>query len=212
MSISRPGTIGSMELKIKRLYPQEAAMRGYHLFDGEGALVMVAEHGTPWLPEKDQHLVRFAYPNAQAVASMDLSGVPTPSKHGLERTSYAIIYDLAVYAIISEYRQPDGAVNQGGIPPHYVLEVDGCRCLLVERPSTEAHDKRFALYESVSVDALVVDAADNDSLPAALGQIATPAAMHDFQVSLPDGRLRQPSLVALALTFLVDRHLLPRQD
>ena len=56
-----------MNLGIKRLAAESDATRQYHLFDGAGTLVLVADQGSPWLTENRYH-VRFARPDGQPVA------------------------------------------------------------------------------------------------------------------------------------------------
>lgn len=175
-------------------------MTGYHLYDGDNVLVMVAEHGTPWLPEEESHLLRFAYPNGQPVASMDLSGVPSASKHGLARTGYAVIYDMAVYAIISEYRPLDGA--EPATLPHYVLEVDGGQNMWLGRQQDAPY---YALYQGVSPDLRLYDPASTDAQIPFVGRIDRSNGESDFAVTIPGGMWQQPALVVLAMVFLVDR-------
>lgn len=189
-----------MKFSAKRLFVHELDMVGFHLFDADGALVMVAEHGTPWQPEQEKHLLRFAYPNGQVVATMDLSGVPVAGKFGYVRTSFAVIYDMAVYAMISEFRPEDTAAADDTLP-HYEIEVDGMAWVMAGQTSG---NPLFALFEKSGSDPVVHASLLTDGLVPAIGTISALDG-ETFAIDLPDNVLRQPAVVALSLLYLTQR-------
>ena len=181
------------------------AGRRYHLYDRSDQLLLVADQGSPWLPEAPQ--VLFARPDGERVATMDL---PRPDdRRPDKKQNYAVIYEHAVYALITALdlssgtgalRPPPAAA--GATFDRLVIEVEGQKWLGL--CWTGGEGPLLILYDieasdlSPSVDA---EAAD---LPAPIGLLEVGTGDFDFDLTLPAGRLAQGPLLGLALVFLVD--------
>ena len=174
--------------------------RRYHLYDEKEHLLLVADHGSPWLPKEPCKHVRFAKPDGQPVASLDLPWRDNENKDQ-KHTRYAIIYDYAVYAIINEYgRSLDG----DPLPlPYYLMEVEGVRWLVCGGCE---QDLFLGFYDAIPAGLSVFTEPHDAALPAACGQLQPVNGRYDFQIALPLQTFAQAALLSLALVFLVDRY------
>ncbi len=188
-----------MNFGIKRL-PATGNGRRYHLYDKEEQLLLVADHGSPWLPKDPCKHVRFAKPDGRPVASLDLPWQENGRKKH-KHTSYAIIYDFAVYAIINEYgRSLDGDPLS---LPYYLMEVEGVRWLVCGGCE---QDLFLGFYDDVPDGLAVFTEPQDATLPEPIGRVQSAQTIHDFQIKLPVDSFSQASLLSLALIFLVDRY------
>ena len=121
--------------RVRRLHAPGEMARRYHLFDRADQLLLVADEGSAWLPADQPPHVRFARPDGERVASMDL---PRPTDRRPEKQhNYAVIYEHAVYALITApARPPSGATgpltsSSGIVWPftRLMIEVEGHRWL-----------------------------------------------------------------------------------
>ena len=186
--------------------PGEMARR-YHLFDRADQLLLVADEGSAWLPADQPPHVRFARPDGERVASMDL---PRPTDRRPEKQhNYAVIYEHAVYALITApARPPSGATgpltsSSGIVWPftRLMIEVEGHRWLGLRW--REEAGPLLVLYDAAGLS-LAVER-DSSDLPEPLGLLEVGAGDYDFDLTLPAGRLEQGPLLGLALVFLVDQ-------
>ena len=180
-----------MKFAIKRL-PSDDAARRYHLYDAADQLVLVADHGSPWLPNEPFRHVRFALPNGQPIASLDLPWLGELSRQD-EATSYAVIFDHAVYALINAH------VAEPRPFPYLIAEVEGHRWLVM--PNGGNHH----IYAGVPSGLAYCETPQELDLPEVIGTIA--AATNPIAVELdppPDDSLHETALFMLALTFLLD--------
>jgi hypothetical protein len=185
-----------MIFKVKRLHDATDAGRRYHLFDEAHHLLLVADQGSPWLPEEPGGRVRFARPGGEQVATLDLPRVGSASAPPGKKVSYAIIFNHAVYAIFNEQSADPNS------PPDYLLEVEGSRWFVTrEEPDRPAS---LNIYNQSPTDA---EFYPETELPGPIGTIR-PAADgvgdYDFTISLPEERLSQAALIALALVVIAD--------
>ena len=187
-----------VEFGIRRLAPFEGASR-YHLFNDEGQLVLVADYRSPWLPDDGVRQVRFAKPDGSPIASLDLP----QNLHGNGRldaeVSYAIIFDYAVYAIITENnrspRQPDPVTT------YYTIELEGNKWLVLP---TKGDGSIYGLYNNLPTGFNHHIQFDVEDLPEAAGRIRKAVEGFDFVATIPLSKLRQRELVSMALVFLID--------
>jgi hypothetical protein len=186
--------------------------RRYHLFDRAEALLLVADQGSPWLPAEPPQ-VRFSRPDGERVATMDL---PRPDDRRTDRKqSYAVIYEHAVYALITALDLSAGtaAFNSPPLPgaPSFdrlVIEVEGQRWLALCWNEEGDNGPLLVIYDAAAADlpnAVDPEAAD---LPEPIGLLEVGAGDYDYDLTLPAGRLGQTPLLALALVYLVDGNLL----
>lgn len=188
-----------MNFGIKRL-PAMGYGRRYHLYDKEEQLLLVADHGSPWLPKDPCKHVRFAKPDGQPVASLDLPWQEKENK-AQKHTSYAIIHDFAVYAIINEYgRSLDGDPLS---LPYYLMEVEGVRWLVCGGCE---QDLFLGLYDQIPAGLAVYTEPRDAALPEAQGGLQPANDLYDYQLVLPTDSFSQAALLSLALVFLVDRY------
>lgn len=189
-----------MNFGVKRL-PAEDKGRRYHLYDEHDQLILVADHGSPWIPEEPTRHVVFARPNGDPIATLDL-----PERNGdgkrQKGTSYAVIHEHAVYAIINEHGPENGRKAKPNELPYYTVEVEGMRWLAL--PHTDPHTL-FALYEEVPSGVDVYGEQVAEELPPPVAAVHPVADGYDFVVEMPEERLQQSALLLLALIFLVDR-------
>ncbi len=158
---------------------------------------MIADHGTPWLPDDPQQHVRFALPSGDTVATMDLTWAPKPGRNGRQHIAYAIIVDHAVYAIINKYWNTKKANAQ----PYYVVEVAETLWLVLGKESDHQH---FSLYGEVPSDLMIYDEPHQAELPDPIGYLYAGLGEYDFNIVMPTYQITYPALVSLALIFLVD--------
>jgi hypothetical protein len=191
-----------VDFNVKRLDTNEALIQRYHLYDSQNKLTLVADYGSPWLPKNLRQRVRFARPDGGFVAALDLSAAMRAKNRGRHIT-YAIIINHAVYAIVNEHRPLPG--NKDAPPlSHFVLEMEGMAwAALPQDPAL------FVLY-----DASPTSKSPAAQSPAAqsrepIGCILPTSGAYDFTVTLPAESLKKAALMALAITFLIDRSPLP---
>lgn len=181
-----------MDYRIKRLPPFEESKQ-FHLFDREDRLRLVADHNSPWLTGLPGSHVQFGKPSGVMVASMDLKA-PERVKNGRQHTAYAIVKDHAVFAILNKHVIPDKQ-------PYYIIEVG--ELLWLALPHTD-EPKHYSLYDEVPSDLMVYDEPNHSDLPDAIGNIYHEIGDYDYQAALPTVRTQDPTLITLALVFLID--------
>lgn len=190
-----------MEYTVRFLSTDSTAMRRGHLYVGHNRLSLVIDYNTPWLAEETGK-VRFSRPSGDMLASLEFPGLKTTGKGGQTRISYALIYDDAVYAIFNQHPWPDE--DDVNVWPYFVIETEGQRWLAI---SGESHGRssafHFALCDKTPANLQPYSQAMDGCLADPVGQITRPAETDDFLVKMPDGRLRQPQLILLALVFLI---------
>ena len=188
--------------------PGEAARR-YHLFDRADQLFLVADQGSAWLPNEVTPQVRFARPDGERLATMDL---PRPTDRRPEKQhNYAIIYEHAVYALITApIRPPSGATAPlpaagGTVWPfgRLWIEVEGQRWLALRWHNEEG--ALLVLYDAAANGLSLTTDPETADLPEALGLLEVGTGDYDFDLTLPAGRLEQAPLLGLALVYLVDQ-------
>lgn len=187
--------------------------RRYHLFDRAEGLLLVADQGSPWLPADLPPQVRFSRPDGERVATMDL---PRSDERRADRKyNYAIIYEHAVYALITALDLSGGTAALNAPPPagppsfdRLVIEVEGHRWLGLRWTEEGENGPLLVIYDAAAADlpaAVDPEAAD---LPEPIGLLEVGAGDYDFDLTLPAGRLAQAPLLGLALAYLVDGELL----
>lgn len=181
-----------MDYRIKRLSSNRESNQ-YHLYDRDNKLILVADHGSPWLEGLPRSHVRFAKPDGIGIASMDLKA-PERTKFGRQHMAYALVANHAVFAIINKYWKDKQ-------PPYFVVEVADILWLVL---SNKEEPKNFALYNEVPADLMVFDEVSQSSLPDSVGNIYHGIGEYDYQISMPPVHPDNSALVTLALIFLID--------
>jgi hypothetical protein len=182
---------------IRRLHAAGDRDRRYHLFDRADQLLLVADLGSAWLPADQDHQVRFARPNGDPVATMDL---PQPDdRRPVKSRDYAIIFEHAVYALISA--RSSSKSQQDAEFDRLVIEVEGHRWLALCWPG--GREALMVIYDADAADIPThIDPASTD-LPEPIG-VVEDGGEAEFHVTLPAGRPAQGHLLAMALVFLID--------
>jgi len=160
-------------------------------------MILVADHGTPWLPDDPQQHVRFALPSGDTVATMDLTWAAQSGRNGRQHIAYAIVMDHAVYAIINKYWN----ANAEDAQPYFVIEVAETMWLVLGKESDNQH---YTLYDQVPSDLMIYDQPLQSELPDPVGYLYAGLGEHDFNIVMPTHQINYPALVSLALIFLVD--------
>ena len=193
-----------MEYRIKVSGASSEGGQRCQLFVGRERLSLVADFGAPWL-DQERGKVRISRPSGDTIASLQFPGLAVTSKGGQSRISYALIYDDAVYAIFTKYPWPDP--DNSAALPYFLIEAEEKRWLaLGGRTNGRSSPLKFTLCDNppgdlqVYADPLDVCGADP------VGEIDE-AGKGEFNITLLDGRFRQPQLILLALVFLI--HQLP---
>ena len=190
--------------RVRRLHAPGETARRYHLFDRADQLLLVADQGSAWLPADEPPQVRFARPDGERIASMDL---PRPTDRRPEKQhNYAIIHEHAVYALITAPIGPPGATGGSGIVwpfSRLMIEVEGHRWLGLRW--TEESGPLLVLYDATAAGLSLSVERDSSDLPEPLGLLEVGAGDYDFDLTLPAGRLEQGPLLGLALVFLADQ-------
>lgn len=196
---------GHMEFGIRFLEPHSESLQRCHFYDDQGMLKLVAEVGTPW-QEAEGSKIKIATPDGELVATLDFPGVVSTGKQGRDRISYALIYDHAVYAIITKHA-PLAPENENPLP-YFTLEVEGERWLALGEAGNGRFPlaTRFSLCDDTPAD-LTVYGNPLDACQEVIGNIRRVTDDYDYAVTFPDSRFQQPSLIVLALTFLI--HQIP---
>lgn len=187
-----------MDFRISRLHADQDSAR-YHLFNEQNRLILVADHGSPWLPPDLRGNVRFARPNGELVAKLHLSQTAVKRNRRRPYTDYAIILNHAVYAIIQEYHSPI-STNEHLSFPYFILNVEGLKWLALKPDA----DSFFALYDRVPFWLGRATRAGQPDLPRPVGHIAQTAVGYDFTITFSTARLNHSPLISLALIFLID--------
>lgn len=186
-----------MNFGIKRLYAEQVSGQRYHLFDGKGRLQLVADYASPWLPADEGNRVRFARSGGQVVASLDLPEGKGRVRNGRVHTSYALILNHAVYAILNKYQEEHGSAS-----PFFTIEADGVTWLAWNETNSDA--ALLTLYKEIPANLMVV----NDPLESAqldpIGSVTEATGDYDFGVTLPVHPFHHADLIILALVFLSD--------
>lgn len=197
-----------MRYEIRRL-PSSGEDRRYHLYDDQHQLLLVADYGSTWLSDDGQRRVRFSQPDGRPLSSLDL---PAPGQarrtKGDKPTSYPLIFNDAVYALVSRFEHP--AEGKETRPPYLTVEVEGERWLVLPQ---DQRGSVYALYDEVPSGLNVYAEPTTADLPEPVGhidrrtvgaEIQEEAGWH-YVADFPSGHLTQAPLILLALTFLIDR-------
>ena len=184
-----------MDFGIKRLQSDINLGRRYHLFDGKGKLLLVADHASPWLPLDELNRVRFARSGGQVVGALDLPLGMGLLRNGRTHTSFALILDHAVYAILNKYQG-----EAGDRPPFFTIEADGMTWLAWSEPESESV---LALYNEVPSNLMIVSDPVESALLDPVGTVGQ--AGDTFSVNLPINPFHHADIIMLALIFLLDQ-------
>ncbi len=137
---------------------------------------------------------------------MDL---PRPDERRADRKqNYAVIYEHAVYALITAMDLSSGTGSLAASPTPFsfdrlVIEVEGSKWLGLRW--SEADDgPLLVLYDAAASDLPTGVDPESADLPEPIGLLEVGAGEYDFDLTLPAGRLAQGSLLGLALVFLID--------
>jgi hypothetical protein len=183
--------------KVRRLHAEGDRDRRYHLFDRADQLLLVAEQGSAWSPPEQVRQVRFARPNGDLIATMDLP--QTSDRRPNKGQDYAVIFEHAVYALISA---PVPGKNQTEVLfDRLVIEVEGNRWLALCWPG--GLEALMVIYDAEASGLSTHIQHDSADLPEPIGLVEA-GSDYDFHLTLPAGRLVQGPLLGLALVFLVD--------
>lgn len=181
-----------------RLPAFEGGGRRYQLFDSAGHLLLIADQGSPWLPDDPTHHVRFARPDGTAIASLDLPWLNAETPEA--KRSFAIVYDDAVYALVSRSKRADADEDRLA---SWTLEVEGQMWLMVQE--TIDGVPRISLFDELPGDLTVYGSPADAGLPDPIGVVSGSGEDDGrFAITFPAGELDQAPLMALALTFLLD--------
>ncbi len=181
-----------------RLPASGADGRRYQLFDSAGHLLLVADQGSPWLPDDPTHHVRFARPDGTAVASLDLPWLNAETPEA--KRSFAIVYDDAVYALVSRSKRANADEDRLAV---WLLEVEGQAWLMVQETLDSV--PRISLFDEVPGDLAIYGSPQDAGLPDPIGVVSASGEEDGrFAITFPAGELEQAPLMALALTFLLD--------
>lgn len=178
--------------------------RRYHLYDRADQLLLVADHASPWLPAADAPQVRFARPDGERVASMDL---PRPDDRRTDKKqNFAIIYEHAVYALLTALDLSSGSGALAHTTPgsfdRLVIEVEGHKWLALCWTGEEG--PLLILYDASATGLSASVDPESADLPEPIGLLEVGTGDYDFDLTLPAGRLAQGPLLGLALVYLVD--------
>lgn len=202
-----------VSFRIRRLPMNGEPARRYHLFDRAEGLLLVADQGSPWLPPDLPPQVRFSRPDGERLATMDL---PRPDERRLDRKqNYAIIFEHAVYALITALDLSAGTAPLNAPPPagppsfdRLAIEVEGHRWLGLRWTEEGDEGPLLVIYDAVAADLPTSVDPESADLPEPIGLLEVGAGDYDFDLTLPAGRLAQAPLLGLALAYLVDGALL----
>lgn len=185
-----------MDFGIVRLSAEQGSGRRYHLFDGKGKLRLVADYASPWLPTDDGNRVRFAKPGGQVVASLDLPEDEGVVRNGRIHTSYALILDHAVYAILNKYEE-----ENSDKPPFFTIEADGMTWLAWNQPNA---DTWLDLYNEIPTNLMVVNDPIESAQITPVGALKPADGKYNLAVTLPVNPFHHADVIILALIFLFD--------
>mgnify|MGYP001335335143 CR=1 FL=1 len=195
----------NMDYSVRFLQLDSNGKHCGHLYVGQNRLSLVADYGSPWLKDEPGK-VRLARPSGEFIASLEFPGLKTTSKGGNPRTNYALVYDHAVYAIITEYPWPQP--NEPDAAPYFEIETEGQRWVALNRPADgRSPTACYVLCADAPANFQPYTQPLDNCLSDPVGQIDRQEAASEFVVMLPDGRFRQAQLILLSLVFLI--HQLP---
>ena len=181
-----------------RLPASGADGRRYQLFDSVGHLLLVADQGSPWLPDDPTHHVRFARPDGTSIAWLDLPWLNAETPEA--KRSFAIVYDDAVYALVSRSKRANADEDRLAV---WLLEVEGQAWLMVQEMLDGV--PRISLFDEVPGDLAIYGSPQDAGLPDPIGVVSGSEEDDSrFAITFPAGELEQAPLMALALTFLLD--------
>ncbi len=188
-----------MNFGVNRLHTDEESSRRFHLHDDKRALKLVVDYGSVWLPSDAKQQARFADPGGELIALLDLSE-EEQARNGRLPTSYPLILNHAVYAIITKHQETgaDGAL------PHYIIEADGISLLAWISQQKNTRITFFDQYPK-DISHLVTDVELAAFDP--VGIIDTAQDEYDWTGFLSLPQISHTALIASALIFLVERHL-----
>ena len=187
-----------MDYAVRRLALGD--LPNYHLLDESGTVLMVADQTVaPKVDERRQ--VRLARPDGKLLAVLDLPQTSTTEGQGVESADYAIIYDYAVYAILSVHHRSDVAEEMAAT--YFTLEVEGEKWLALWHAE---EDNCYALYDQIPGNIHTYRNVAELELPPSIGRICRGEEKVAYTVTLNPGRLRHTGMVVLALAFLIDSH------
>ncbi|MCZ2114724.1 MAG: hypothetical protein LC131_12990 [Anaerolineae bacterium] len=180
--------------------------RRYQLFkQPDRPLLLARRIDAPSATEPPQ--VRFSRANSARVATMDL---PRPTDRRPDKKQrYAVIYEHAVYALITTMDLSGGTSPLFPRPPasnkfdRLVIEVEGHHWLGL-CPAAGQDGPPLTLYDMVAADLPATVDVESADLPEPIGFIEAGEGEGDYDLTLPAGRLTQEGVVALALVYLVD--------
>ncbi len=188
--------------RVRRIHQADDQGRRYHLFDATDQLLLVADQGSAWLPPGEPPQARFARPDGERVASMDLPRLD--ERRPDRKQNYAVIYEHAVYALITALDLSSSTAALTAQPKfdRLVIEVEGNRWLGLRW--TEHEGPLLVLYDMAATGLSAQVDPEATTLPEPLGLIEIGTGDYHFDLTLPSGRLIQSPLLGLALVFLVD--------
>lgn len=192
--------------RVRRLHTADETARRYHLFDRADQLLLVADQGSSWLPPNESSQVRFARPDGERIATMDL---PRPDERRSDRKqNYAVIYEHAVYALITAMDLSSSTGSLTALPAplsfdRLIIEVEGFRWLGL-RWSEADNGPLLVLYDAAASDLPTGVDPESADLPEPIGLLEVGAGEYDFDLTLPAGRPAKGALLGLALVFLID--------
>ena len=192
--------------RIRRLPGDSESGRRYHLYDRADQLILVADQGSAWLPAGDEPQVRFARPDGERVATMDL---PRPADRRPDKKQhFAVIYEHAVYALITamDLSSSTGSLSRAGAVGSFdrlVIEVEGNKWLALCWTGQE-EGPLLILYDADAAGLAATVDPESADLPAPIGLLEVGTGEYDFDLTLPAGRPAQGPLLGLALIFLID--------
>jgi hypothetical protein len=172
--------------------------------------LLVADQGSAWLPPDQPLQARFSRPDGERLATMDL---PRPGGPIDKKQNFAIIYEHAVYALITAMDLSSGTGSLVAAPPgtplfdRLVIEAEGNRWLAF-RWSEDVGGPLLVIYDAAASDLPVSVDPEAVDLPEPIGLLEFGVGEYDFELTLPAGRLAQGPLLGLALVYLIDGFLL----
>lgn len=181
-----------------RLPAAGAEGRRYQLFDSAGHLLLVSDQGSPWLPDDPYHHVRFARPDGTPIASLDLPWLTANDPKG--KPSFAIVYDDAVYALVSQASTAEPEEDRLAV---WTIEVQGLQWIVVEQTIEGA--PCLCLFDDAPGNLAIYGTPEDAGLHDPIGRVS--ARLEEdgrFAITLPAGELEHAPLLALALVYLVD--------
>lgn len=193
---------------VRRLADEvEEDRHRYQLFNRSGQLLLTAGRIKTRPPASELLQVRFSRFDGVYVATMDLPR--TPDRRPDKRQNYALIYEHAVYALITALDLSSGTgvlFQRHGTPNKFdrlIIEAEGNRWLAL-RPADGGKTYLLQLYDAEPDDLPAAVDAESADLPDPIGFVDAGTEGYDFDLSFPAGRLAQESLVGLALVYLLD--------